>query len=159
MLRAVVVGVILALGIAGGGVANPFDEGCEAFDRGDFEAALDAWKPLAEDGHPGAQFRLGCLYTFGQGVEVDHARALDLYLEAARQGDPDAQNNLGSLYALGWGTEPDPIEAYKWLEIAARAGHEMATANRNFLADKLTASDVAEAKARADDFLAARAVN
>jgi TPR repeat protein len=139
--------------------AADFEEGCEAFDRGDFERAMREWEPLADQGHPAAQFRLGCLYVFGHGVDKDYAKALDLYLEAARAGDLDAQSNLGSMYALGWGTEVDRVEAYKWLELAARDGHEMAIANRDFLAETMGDDEIAEAVARAEAFAAARATN
>lgn len=81
-----------------------FESGCAAFERGDYEAARREWEPLVEQGHAPSQFRLGCLYTFGQGVPEDHAMALRLYQLAAEQGDADAQNNLGGMYAEGLGS-------------------------------------------------------
>lgn len=143
----------------GGGRSADFDEGCEAFDRGDFERALEEWQPLARHGHPAAQFRLGCLYAFGQEVETDYDRALDLYREAAHQGNADAQNNLGSTLALGWGTEQEPVEGLMWFELAARTGHEMAIRNRNFLSERMSAGEIAGARARAERFLEAQATN
>ena len=160
-MRALILALLMLLIIAAGGPARSadFDEGCEAFDRGDFERALQQWQPLAEQGHPQAQFRLGCLYAFGQGVETDYDRALELYREAAEKGDADAQNNLGSMLALGWGTEPDPVEGLMWLEIAARTGHGMATRNRDFLSDRMRSAEIEEALARADRFAQSRATN
>lgn len=160
-MRGVILAVLVifaaAIGLPAG--AADFNEGCEAFDRGDFERAMEEWEPLAEQGHPAAQFRLGCLYAFGQGVEQDYTQALSLYQESAGQGDADAQNNLGSMYALGWGAGVDLVEAYMWLELAARSGHEMATKNRSFLAGRMTGEEVGEAVARADRFAASRATN
>jgi Sel1 repeat len=109
-----------------------FDSGCAAFDRGDFQSARKEWEPLAADGHAQAQFRLGFLYTFGQGVPEDHDLALRLFRLAAEQGDADAQNNLGGMYAEGLGVAGDEVEAYMWVELAARAGHETAIRNRAF---------------------------
>jgi TPR repeat protein len=85
-----------------------FDSGCAAFDRGDFQAARKEWQPLAEEGHAQSQFRLGCLYTFGQGVPEDHALALHLFRLAAEQGDADAPNNLGGMYAETSASPPTP---------------------------------------------------
>jgi hypothetical protein len=126
-----------------------FDSGCAAFDRGDFQTARKEWEPLAADGHAQAQFRLGCLYTFGHGVPEDHALALRLFRLAAEQGDADAQNNLGGMYAEGLGVDADPVEAYMWFELAANAGHETAIRNRAYLAAAMSAEQVATAEARA----------
>ena len=60
-----------------------FQAGCADFDRGDFAAARERWAPLAEQGDAKAQFRLGCLYAFGQGVPEDYGFALRLYRLAA----------------------------------------------------------------------------
>jgi uncharacterized protein len=120
-----------------------------AFDHGDFQTAGKEWAPLAEKGHAQAQFRLGCLYTFGQGVPEDHAFALRLFRLAAEQGDADAQNNLGGMYAEGLGVAADQIEAYMWFELAAGAGHETAIRNRAYIAEGMSAPQIAEAEARA----------
>lgn len=133
-----------------------FESGCAAFDRGDYEAARREWEPLVEQGNAPAQFRLGCLYTFGQGVPEDHAMALRLYRLAAEQGDADAQNNLGGMYAEGLGVAADPIQAYMWFALAAAAGHEMAARNRDFIADGMTPEQIAAAEALVREWQAAR---
>jgi TPR repeat protein len=132
-----------------------FDGGCAAFERGDFQAARKEWEPLAKAGHAPSQFRLGCLYTFGQGVPEDHALALRLFRLAAQQGDADAQNNLGGMYAEGLGVAADPVEAYMWFELAASTGHEMAISNRAYLAKGMSAAEIATAEARARSWRAA----
>jgi hypothetical protein len=45
--------------------------GVDAYKRGDYATALRDWRPLAEQGDAGAQFYLGTLYAFGQGVPQD----------------------------------------------------------------------------------------
>ena len=132
-----------------------FDSGCAAFDRGDFQTARKEWEPLAKDGHAPSQFRLGCLYTFGQGVPEDHLLALRLFRLAAEQGDADAQNNLGGMYAEGLGVAADPVEAYMWFELAARAGHATAIRNRAYLAQAMSADQITRAEARARSWRAA----
>lgn len=140
-------------------VASPaaadFESGCAAFERGDYRAAREAWQPLAEEGSARAQFRLGCLYTFGQGVPEDHAMALRLYRLAAEQGDADAQNNLGGVYAEGLGVEADAVRAYMWFTLAASAGHELATRNREFVAKNMSPEQIADAEALAREWQAA----
>ncbi len=42
--------------------------GLEAYRRGDYQAAFDAWLPAARAGHARAQFHLGGLYGDGAGV-------------------------------------------------------------------------------------------
>lgn len=143
-----VVLVLLLLVLAAPARAD-FDAGCEAFDRGDFAAAREEWRPLAEAGHAKAQFRLGCLYVFGQGVREDPEKAVALFRRAAEQGDADAQNNLGGMYAEGLGVERDLTRAYMWFELAAGAGHEMAKKNRAYVAAEMSPDDVARARAMA----------
>ena len=127
-----------------------FQAGCTAFDRGDYAAAREQWAPLAKQGDPQAQFRLGCLYAFGQGVPKDYGFALRLYRLAAEQGDLDAQNNLGGLYAQGLGVSADPVRAYMWFELAAGRGHEMARKNRAFIARSMTPEQIGAAQGLAE---------
>ena len=43
-------------------------KGLDAFNRGDYQAALREWGPLAEQGNPDAQYNLDFLYAEGRGV-------------------------------------------------------------------------------------------
>ena len=131
-----------------------FDSGCDAYDRGDYAAARREWAPLAEQGHAQAQFRLGCLYAFGQGVPEDQELALRLFRLAAEQGDADAQNNLGGMYAEGLGVPTDMVQAYMWLELAAAGGHPLARSNRAYLAQAMTPAQIAAAQRLAQDWRA-----
>ena len=55
--------IILALGfIVAGGVAvvgQDWIKGWDAYDKGDYQAALKEWLQLAEQGYAGAQYNLG----------------------------------------------------------------------------------------------------
>lgn len=48
--------------------AADFDRGLAAAQSGNFEAALREWRPLAEQGHVKAQYNLGVMYEYGDGV-------------------------------------------------------------------------------------------
>jgi TPR repeat protein len=45
-----------------------FQDGLDAYDRGDYTTALKEWRPLAEEGDALVQYNLGTLYEMGQGV-------------------------------------------------------------------------------------------
>ena len=47
----------------------------EAYDRGDYAAAVSAMRPLAEEGNAAAQFNLGLHYHNGQGVPQNYVLA------------------------------------------------------------------------------------
>ena len=74
-----------------------FDEGVAAYQRGDYAAALSGWRPLGEQGHAEAQFKLGVMYANGQGVAPDIAEARKWWRKAAEQGHAGAQDVSGLL--------------------------------------------------------------
>ncbi len=51
--------------------ADAIDDGLAAYQRGDYAAALNFWKPLAEKGDAAAQNYLGLIYDEGQGPQDD----------------------------------------------------------------------------------------
>lgn len=62
---------------------------------GDFRAqkyrdAFVRLKPEAEKGQPDAQYAVGYMYYYGQGVVEDRAKAWSWITKAARAGQPDA---------------------------------------------------------------------
>ncbi len=99
-------------------LAADFHEGLAAHRRGDYEAALREWRPLAAQGDAESQYRLARMYSRGEGVR-DDAEAARWYRRAADQGHPQAQNNLGVLYEEGRGVEQDFAAALGWYRKAA----------------------------------------
>lgn len=99
--------------------AQDVGRGVEAYDRGDYGAAVEEWRPLAEQGVASAQFNLGHLYFEGSGVLQDYREAQKWYRLAAEQGHAGAQNSLGVIYAKGLGVPQDYGEAVKWFRLAA----------------------------------------
>ena len=51
--------------------SSDFDKGLTAYKNGDYATALKEWKPLAEQGDANAQFGLGVMYEYGDGVPED----------------------------------------------------------------------------------------
>ena len=124
LLTALLMGALCAQALAA-----DFQTGVEAFERGDFAAALDEWRPLAERGLAEAQNNLGLIYDKGKGVPEDYTEAVKWYRKAAEQGKAGAQSNLGATYAHGWGVPQDYAEAVKWYRKAAEQGSARAHGN------------------------------
>ena len=115
--------MVSLLTCAGGvAIAQDYDAGLKAAQAGDFQTALKEWKPLADQGHAGAQYNLGWMYDNGRGVPEDDAEAAGWYRLAADQGLAIAQNSLGMMYADGEGVPEDDAEAVRWFRLAADQG-------------------------------------
>ena len=119
----------------------------------DYAEAVKWYRRAAEQGHASAQNNLGLMYDNGQGVPQDYAEAVKWYRRAAEQGHAYAQNNLGAMYEDGKGVPRDPVRAHKWFNLAAsRASasakelRERAVMNRNRVAVRLTAAQLARAQ-------------
>jgi len=105
-----------------------FRRGWQAYQRGAFWEAHEAWVPLAEAGHARAQYNLGVLYADGRGVERDMTRALAWWTQAADNNHLRAMHNIALARISGFdgpsGSQigPDYQAALVWLEKAAAAG-------------------------------------
>lgn len=119
-LSAVIIVSLLLLPVPA--FAGPFEDGEMAFDHGDYQSALDLWKPLAEQGNVEAQNKMGWMYESAYGVAKDEKEALKWYLRAAEQGNAEAQVNIGLMYRDGKGVEKNKAEAAKWYRKAADQG-------------------------------------
>jgi cell division septation protein DedD len=94
-------------------------EGYDAWVAGNYSAAVNEWRPLADKGDPDAQFDLGQAYKLGRGVPAADLRiAQSWYEKAAQQGHSQAQANLGLiLFQNG-----ERQRAMPWIRKAAEAG-------------------------------------
>ncbi len=95
------------------------EAGIAAYQRGDFDAALRLFQPLAEHGDASAQSNLGVMYEQGRGVAQNYREAMKWFRLAAIQGNASAQSNLGVMYYKGQGIAQDYVEAMKWYRMAA----------------------------------------
>jgi hypothetical protein len=73
-------------------------EGRDAHERGDYRAAVNEFRPIAEKGNVWAQIYLGEMYEDGKGVPQDYQQAKTWYQKAAEQGDPSARRRLAWLH-------------------------------------------------------------
>jgi TPR repeat protein len=122
-------------------IAGPFEDGMEAYRRGEFAIALELWQPLATQGDREAQFRLGLLYANGQGTPRDEAKGLKWTTTAAGQGYPPAQFALGLRHDGIYGTSSSAQEAAEsvaWYRKAADQGHAI---SQYYLARKYSLGD------------------
>lgn len=92
--RRFIAGAILANVILAPAIAD-VKAGVDAWQHGNYTAAITEWRILAEQGDPDAQFNLGQAYKLGRGVPADLKMAQSWYQKAAEQGHEEAQANLG----------------------------------------------------------------
>jgi hypothetical protein len=96
--------------------------GADAWAKGDYDTAVDNWRPLAEKGDPDAEFNLGQAYRWGRGVPSSLGAAQTWYERAAAQNQMDAQVILG-LMLFQNGDHPAGL---RWLKQAAEKGEPRA---------------------------------
>ncbi len=95
----------LCLVLGGGPAAGDEDErwskalaaGETAYDKGDYQRALDLWLPPARAGVAAAEYNVATLLRLGRGGAPDYAGAAQWYLKAAEQGHLRSQVNLGRM--------------------------------------------------------------
>ncbi len=103
-------------------VPSDFDRGNTAYNRGEYDVAMEKWRPLADKGDTIAQNNIGIMYERGQGVERNDVEAAKWYQRAAAKGHAAAQNNLGLGYFNGRGVKRNYGEALKWYRRSAEQG-------------------------------------
>ncbi len=126
---------------------SSYQEGYDAYNRGDYDTALKEWRPLAEQGDVMAQYNLGLMHHKGQGVSRDYHEAVKWYRLAADQGFALAQTNLGRMYVKGHGVPKDYVQAYMWYTLAADQGtDDLAAKFQNGLKKSMTPAQLAGAQ-------------
>ena len=106
--------------------AQDFAKGEDAYDNGDYAAALREWQPLAYEGNSDAQTRIGFMYYKGLGVQKSHRTAVNWYTLAANQGFAAGQARLGFMYDFGRGVKKSEVLAVRWYRRAADQGNPFA---------------------------------
>ena len=66
--------------------ADSLDQYVEAYETGDYSAALSAFRSAALDGNPKAQYYLGLMYRDGKGVIRSRTQAEALHEKPAASG-------------------------------------------------------------------------
>ena len=139
---------VCALSVSGAGAAyaGPKEDAIAAYDEGDYKRAARLFEPLAKHGDALAQFKLGFMYTNGDGVLQDYKEGMKWYRLSAEQGNAEAQNFLGGMYVNGQGVVRDNVYAYMWFNIAASSGDANAVKNRDNVASEMTAPQLEKAQ-------------
>ena len=125
-----------------------------------FKPGFNATEKGAKRGEALAQFNLGLMYYKGRVAAQDYTEAVKWWRLAAGQGFAEALNNLGMMYGNGDGVQQDNMEAYKWFDLAAShhpqgRKQKKSMRDRDFLANKMTAAQIAEAQRLAREWTAA----
>ncbi|MEO7655654.1 MAG: SPOR domain-containing protein [Sphingomicrobium sp.] len=102
--------------------AQSVRSGIEAWQKGDYKAAVEVWRTLADRGNSDAMFNLAQAYRLGRGVPANLATAKSLFERAARAGHLESQTTLGLLLLQGG----DRLDGLAWLKSAAEAGEPRA---------------------------------
>jgi len=79
-------------------------------------------------------------------VAKDKAKALEWYIKSSHGGNIEAPNFVAILYDTGEGIERDVIAAHAWWSIGERRGDQAPRNNLEFLEQKMTEAQIAEAK-------------
>jgi uncharacterized protein len=151
MMKNIFVGVIFLVSLYPFAVMADYQEGRDAFDRGDYSTALKKFEILAKQNNPRGQYALAVMYDIGEGVGKDYKEAMKWYLLAAKRGNKDAPNNIGVLHMIGFGVPRSFAKAYTWFSIAG-AGDSEAISNKNFVKKRLTPEQLVVSQRRADEW-------
>ena len=100
-----------------------YRDGLDAFNRGDYDLALQEFRPLAESSEPSAEVMLGSMYMMGYGVAQDYGEAAEWFHLALDQGYEAARPVLEHLYSQGHLEQSDALE---WFEERAIQGEAKA---------------------------------
>lgn len=98
LVRVAAFAICTALAAPVGAQSN--QDGMRAYRAGDYSAALEIFRPLAQSGDAIAQSSLGLMYFHGRGVPQNYSEAMRWYRLAAAQGNALAQQRLERLETL-----------------------------------------------------------
>jgi TPR repeat protein len=126
--------------------SSDVDKGFEAYELGNYKAALAEWTALAEQGIAQAQYSLGYMYDNGEGVPENDTMSLRWYTQAAEQGHAKAQTNLGVMYEYGIGVLTNSKRAYMWYNIGNANGNKLGGTNKGKITKKMTLADISKSQ-------------
>jgi len=139
----------------------PLEKGTDvawmAYRDGNFPQAVPVFARLAKLGHPVAQWLMGNIYFFGQGIPKDYAKSHAMFEASAMQGYFAAFAPTAQMYVQGLGVPAEPAKAYYWYNIAAAQLPDSAQRTdmmdrREGVAASLTPAQIEAAQKRANKF-------
>jgi TPR repeat protein len=111
--------------------------------------AAKYYRLAAEQGDVAGQFEIAIMYEIGEGVAQSYTEAAAWYKRAADRGHAEAQAAMAQLYRDGRGVAQNYVLAHMWFSLAIKQGKLWAgatTADRDAMASKMTAAQIAEAQ-------------
>ena len=126
-------------------LGNMFEKGIGT--ARDLSLARVWYTRAAERGNAKAMHNLAVLHAEGVSGKPDYASATEWFRRAAEYGVRDSQYNLAVLLGRGLGAPTDLVQSYLWFAVAAGQGDEDAGRKRDEVAQRLSPSDLATAKA------------
>lgn len=104
--------------------------GTDAYNRSDYTTAYSIFskEDVCED--KVAQYHLGMMHLYGQGVSEDKELAKKWFEKSAEQEDADAQTMLGYMYENGLTNSGNAeVEAFNWYKKSAEQGNSVGQNN------------------------------
>ncbi len=132
---------------------KPWDyyKGGDAYAAGDYKKAMEIWLESAQNGNELAQFSVGKMFYYGEGVVKNYAFAMKWYRLSAKQGNSSAQFMMAMMYKNGRGVVQDNIRAYMWYSLASANDFFGAGNRRDNLESSMSSDDVSRAQAMASE--------
>lgn len=100
-------------------IESDYKYGCLFFNARDYKQAFYYFKKAADQNHPGAQYRLGCMYMNDDMIEQNDEEALKYLRLSADQDFVDAQTTIGGMYFKSASTNEHKRIAFEYLSKAA----------------------------------------
>jgi TPR repeat protein len=119
--RTLAAAAILAVG-ATSAFAGAFEDGANAYKRGNYQGALNSWRNLSQTDAT-VQNNIGIMYMDGHGVPRNMQLAVQWLARSASNGSSLGQNNLGGLYRDGKGVNRDFGKAMTYFSASAAQGN------------------------------------
>ncbi|MDE7414431.1 MAG: sel1 repeat family protein [Muribaculaceae bacterium] len=115
-------------GITTQSISQILAEGKKYYNNREYVKAMEFFRRIDEDiiDDNEAQFYIGNLYFWGEGVAQDQQEAVKWYKRAGEQGHQWAQCILGGIYFDGLIVTQDYQEALNWYKKSANQGNSMA---------------------------------
>ncbi len=102
--------------------------GLDAFQKGEYSTAVNAFLPLARRGNATAQYYVGRMYHEGKGFPEDNEKAALWVRRGADRGSAEAEGLLGTLFSQGHGVAKNDGDAARCFHQAARRGNAVGQA-------------------------------
>ncbi|MGV3740596.1 MAG: tetratricopeptide repeat protein [Gammaproteobacteria bacterium] len=103
-MRNIVISIMLGLLVSCSSSLN-LQQGIRSFQTQDYRQAFIHLRPAAEKGSPEAQYAVGYMYYYGQGVIENRQKAWYWITKAAQNGNQDAQRAMRILHKNGGNLE------------------------------------------------------